>query len=463
MEEINNNKINLFNLLLDQISTPIFYKDEQLVYRYCNDAFLKYIDLPREDVINHTAYDIVSEETALTYTQADQEVLSTHKEHNFQGKIINKNGAEFDFIVHKALVRDSNGNPLGIVGIMEDITKELKQMRRAAQIEKIKDFFLEISGSILEKSSLQELFNFIIEKTIMALENARFGCILVLEDNILKIKASVGYHKEDVERFALPLTHSYQWIRTNGQIKKTIIINNIPEYMGMKEGPVFLENLEGKQVKSSISAPIFLDGKLFGFLNIDSPDNRIFNIYDFEIMEYLRKQLMIALTNFKLYENMVYVSEHDSLTGLKNRRFFEDSLIKLIQKSSRYNEEFYIISLDLDGLKKVNDTLGHLAGDELLRYFSNTLKNEIRSSDIISRTGGDEFSLIFLHANEEDIRKKLNNLLIHFNSNPLIFDGHIITCRYSYGVACFPKDGTTLDELIGNADKRMYENKNRVI
>lgn len=453
----------LIYLLFDEIPLPIFYKDSQLIYRYCNKAYLEYLGLSMDQVINHTSYDIAPEHLAMNYDQTDRAVIEMNKSQYFQTKLVSCNGIEYDFMVHKTLVRDQEGNIIGIVGIMNDITEQLVQMNRSEQIEKIKDFFLEISSSILEKSTLDELFKFILEKTINALDHADFGCILTLEDEILRIVASVGYREEDVKSFKLPLKSSYQWIITNGNINKTIIINDVHEYKQLDNGPFFLDNYEGKRIQSSISAPIILDGKLFGFLNIDSYKNNIFNNQDFKIVEYLRKQLIISLTNFRLYENMLYISEHDSLTGLKNRRYFENELFMLINKSARYNESFFVVCVDLDGLKKVNDTMGHLAGDELIRYFSHNFKKRLRSSDVLSRTGGDEFSCIILYASKQDIIDKMDSLEKYFHDNPLIIEAHAIVCSFSYGISCYPTDGGTLDELIGTADNRMYQNKKRFI
>ncbi|PKM93695.1 MAG: hypothetical protein CVU84_14020 [Firmicutes bacterium HGW-Firmicutes-1] len=450
------------NGLLDEIPMPIFYKDNQLIYRYCNKAFLKYFGLSLEEVIDHTVYDISSEHLAIIYDKADKDLIESKQDQYFQTKVIQQDGTERDVMIHKTPVLDKNAVFCGIVGVMYDITQQLVQTKRVEQIEKIKDFLLEVNNSILEKSGFDDIYDFILEKSINAIDNADFGCILTLgEDNALKIVASVGYLENETKEYRLPLQNSFQWKRTMGNIKDTIIINDVQQYIAQEDGSKFLDNIKGYRVESTISAPIFLEGKLFGFLNIDSHKNNIFSSEDYEIVEYLRKQLIIALTNFRLYEEMIYISQHDSLTGLNNRKYFEDSLMKLIARSSRYKETFIVVTLDLDGLKKVNDTRGHLAGDELIRYFSKNIKNRLRASDIVARIGGDEFAAVILYSSELDIAKKMNKLEEHFLDNPIMLEDDEIVCRFSYGIASFPQEGTTYDELIGLADKRMYDNKKR--
>ncbi|PKM49368.1 MAG: hypothetical protein CVV02_16395 [Firmicutes bacterium HGW-Firmicutes-7] len=464
MKRFDNQHEAMFNkVLLDEVPMPIFYKDTQLIYRYCNKCFLEYFGLSMNEVIGHTVFDIAGKELADVYNESDEALMESKDDQYFQTKVVHQDGTAHDVMIHKTAVLDDDNNFLGIVGVITDITQQLMQTKRVEQIEKIKDFLLEVSNSILEQSSLEDVFGFILEKSISSIDNADFGCILTLDDDdVLKIVASVGYFEEEVQEFRLPLKDSFQWKRTNGNIKETIIIKDVQQYIKQSDRHKFLDNTQGNKVQSFISAPLFLEGKLFGFLNIDSQENSIFSSQDYEIVEYLRKQLIIALTNYKLYENMLYITEHDSLTGLNNRRFFENSLMKLITKSTRYNEHFFVVVLDLDNLKGVNDARGHLAGDELIRYFAKNIKKQLRASDILARTGGDEFIAIMLYGTEQHIINKMKRLEKYFIEHPLIIDAHAIVCSFSYGLACFPSEGTTYDELIGLADSRMYQFKKRL-
>jgi diguanylate cyclase (GGDEF)-like protein len=118
-----------------------------------------------------------------------------------------------------------------------------------------------------------------------------------------------------------------------------------------------------------------------------------------------------------------------------------------------------MVEFDLNGLKAINDTHGHLAGDEVLKYFSYNLSEIIRASDTFARLGGDEFIAIFYTSDHTSIVNKLEDLLVYFKENPIIIEGREILCSFSYGIASFPEDGTSYNELISVADKNMYDYK----
>lgn len=166
------------------------------------------------------------------------------------------------------------------------------------------------------------------------------------------------------------------------------------------------------------------------------------------------------VTDAVLAEQRLFNLAHmDGLTGLPNRSLFLDRLQHAIRLAQRNGEKMAVIFSDLDKFKVVNDTLGHRAGDQLLRDYSRRLADCLRKSDTIGRLGGDEFALIApeLHDAAEAglIARKLLNAL----HSPFKVDGQDIYCSASLGVAVFPDDGTTPEALMLGADKAMYRAK----
>jgi len=460
MADLNNNTLEeaFLKRIYDEIPMPIFYKDIKLCYKYFNKAYLQCFENVAKNMLNKTSDDFADQKNAKLYYQTDIAAINTGEVQCFKTKIINKNQEEVWYDVYKKPIYEDN-SVIGIVGIMKDVTQEVIQTKKAEQMEKMKDYILEISNSLMEKKNIVELFEFILDKTLNLMENANFGSFLELENGILRIKASKGYLDKDAKSFALPLKESYQWAKSKGNIKKTMIINDIHDLSSLMDENVFLKNNKGQPIRSTISAPVFVDNTLFGFLSFDSVKNNTYGIKDYEILEYLRKQINIAITNYKLYEKTIYISEHDTLTGLKNRRYFEDLLVKNIERAKTNDEQFLVISFDLDGLKKINDSLGHLAGDELIRYFSKNLLKMIKEKESLSRTGGDEFLAIIKEETKESFNGKMEALRLFFMEDALIVNSHKIECNFSFGVSSFPEDGETYDLLVGKADDRMYMNK----
>ena len=165
------------------------------------------------------------------------------------------------------------------------------------------------------------------------------------------------------------------------------------------------------------------------------------------------------VTDHKEREEAIYTLAHrDALTGLMNRRRFADEAEKLLVLSRRSRLTSALIYLDLDGFKAVNDTHGHAAGDALLRAVAARLSAHARQSDLLARFGGDEFVVFLFNSAEAQslttARRYQNSLL-----QPFRVRGHALNVRGSFGLAHFPQDGETVDELLSHADEAMYAAK----
>jgi len=147
---------------------------------------------------------------------------------------------------------------------------------------------------------------------------------------------------------------------------------------------------------------------------------------------------------------------HDELTGLPNRSLLRDRLNQAIVQAARQNKQVGLLLLDLDGFKSVNDRLGHAIGDKLLQRVAERLLSCIRGADTACRYGGDEFVILLPEVDGEksaaDVAQKLRAHL----AKPYVVDEHSITATASIGVAVYPSDGSSQNDLIRRADIAMY-------
>ena len=171
-------------------------------------------------------------------------------------------------------------------------------------------------------------------------------------------------------------------------------------------------------------------------------------------------QIALSIASLKLREALKDQSIRDPLTGLYNRRFMHDFLERELLRARRTNRSFAVMFIDLDHFKRFNDSFGHDAGDFVLQSFTKLLTSHFRGSDIICRYGGEEFalvlpdsSLIDAEMRADDLRTKVRQLAISHRETAL----GPITC--SVGIAEFPEDGSTAEELLRVADKCLYEAK----
>lgn len=180
-----------------------------------------------------------------------------------------------------------------------------------------------------------------------------------------------------------------------------------------------------------------------------------------EVFDDLEKALELAeCDNNVVKEKMLHQAEHDALTGLPNRMLVKDRLEQAVARAARNREQLAVMFLDLDHFKRVNDLLGHHAGDQLLRMVSQRLLGAVRISDTVSRLGGDEFLLMLSPVNGESEVRIVAEKLIHAISAPYLFeDGTEINTSVSIGISLFPSGGKTPDELTKSADEAMYHAK----
>lgn len=160
-----------------------------------------------------------------------------------------------------------------------------------------------------------------------------------------------------------------------------------------------------------------------------------------------------------LQERLRDQSTHDALTGLYNRRYLEDTLGRELTSAERHGHPLSVIMGDLDHFKSVNDRYGHLAGDEVLRVFGGLMKQHARGSDIYCRYGGEEFLLVLPQMPEDKAVERAEQLRSAMVATPVLYGETPIMVTASFGVATFPRDGRTGDELITAADNALYAAK----
>ncbi len=179
------------------------------------------------------------------------------------------------------------------------------------------------------------------------------------------------------------------------------------------------------------------------------------------------------ITDRKNSESRIFnLAYFDELTALPNRQLFGQSLVRTIEKAERDEQEFAVLFVDLDRFKRINDTLGHSVGDELLKEVARRLEKCIRATDSISRIesmhdggiqlarlGGDEFVIKLYGIESEDSVSAVAGRIISVLTPPFNCEGHQFVVTPSIGIAMYPQDGTTAEELLMNADSAMYRAK----
>ncbi len=199
-----------------------------------------------------------------------------------------------------------------------------------------------------------------------------------------------------------------------------------------------------------------IGSELLGCLYVGAAKENAFNEEHRNIIETVSYQTAMALKNTRLYEQTQQMALTDGLTGLYTHRLFQEKLVEEVEWASRHNQTVVLVMVDADNFKTFNDTLGHPAGDALLKEIAALLKDKVRSTDIVCRYGGDEFALLLKNTQKDDAIRMCERIREAFQ---LRFGGNEVQVTSSIGLACFPGDADSKADLAQAADDALYVSK----
>ncbi|GAA0182899.1 hypothetical protein SH2C18_51830 [Clostridium sediminicola] len=356
---------------------------------------------------------------------------------------------------------DKNGNKESIYGIIIDISESKEKEENLKKLITLRESVLQIVHSVMDTTNLFTLFDIIVDNALKSIPKGEMGSVLIMDKLGNLTIASYRGNNNITDSFRINVKDSFIYRKNNGDIEKSAMINDVEEMIDVVS-PDIIDASGGLLVGASMSVPIMVKGKVYGFLNIDSKEKGVFSESDLEFLEHLSVQAAIAMEKQMLYERTKKLSRYDELTEVCNRRYFRKIFQNELSRAKRYKEEFSLVLLDLNAFKWVNDTYGHLMGDKVLVKFSDLLKDNFRKSDTIGRIGGDEFVILVLHTKEETVVHKMERLL-HKCKNQIIKVGdRSFSYDFSYGLSCYPRDGLTYNALVDAADEKMYEQKKHI-
>ena len=206
--------------------------------------------------------------------------------------------------------------------------------------------------------------------------------------------------------------------------------------------------------------PLVAKGTSIGLVELMSSSPRTFDATRLELARTMANEAAMALENARLYEDARKLADHDQLTGFFNHRYLHERLGEELVRAQRSKTPLAVMMIDLDGFKLVNDTFGHLFGDRVLAWVAEELKATLRASDVPARYGGDEFAVILPDTDREAAWQAAQRILEALSERAYQSpDRSPVSIGCSIGVAAYPADGRTAQDLIAQADAAMYRVK----
>jgi diguanylate cyclase (GGDEF)-like protein len=257
-----------------------------------------------------------------------------------------------------------------------------------------------------------------------------------------------------------------RWERDNIRFR---IGEGVAGWVARSKQPVLIEDVENddrfvkiarqrRPMSSMIGVPLVVNKRVIGVVSLTTrtQDHR-FNQADLQLAVLLSAHVALALENGRLYE----ISVMDGLTNVYNRRYLTQRLHQEIAYSRRFRHPLTLVMVDIDWFKKINDTYGHQAGDQVLRQVSQLFNRSLREYDVVARYGGEEFALLLPSLEKLSGASVADRLRFHVADAPVRHKDQQISVTASFGVAAFPEDADAADELILRADQALYQAKQR--
>ncbi len=394
--------------MMDLLPQRLYRTDRQGRVTFLNLPLVEDIGLPKEACLGKTARDFYPPELAAKYDSDDQRVLAGETLALVEENIVRATGEKRYVEVTKIPVRDADGRVAGIQGIYWDITDRKRAEERLRQMAQVVENTME--GIIITDTH---------EKIVMI--NRAFTKITGYDEQeaLGQTPRLLKSGRQD--------SHFYQnmWatIRATEHWQGEV-------WNQRKSGEVYPEWL-------SISALKNDQGQVTHYVSVFS-----------DISSLKQSQ-----------EKLHFLAHHDPLTRLPNRLLFNLRLDHSIERAHRYQKSLAVLFFDLDHFKNVNDTLGHAAGDQLLRWMADQLVALTRAEDTVARMGGDEFTMLIEDMERPDDAAIVANKLMNLFRQPIHLHQHEFFISASIGISVYPNDGISAEVLIKNADAAMYQAK----
>ena len=458
------------NSLIENNPLGIVVHNREGRVQLCNEAFANLFLYSREEIVGHILDPLISQPDHIAEANAlTARATSGNSVHEIVSRR-RKDGTALDLDLH-AVTISVDGQTDGAYAIYKDISDQVKTAAQARdhseslnrlvnelQLRTAQMTLLNEMGDLLQCSATSaeahEVVGQIAKRLFLA---STGGALLVFKSSRNLLEEVAGWGTSDVSdpTFAPDAC----WGLRRGQ----------PYWSEYPDGVVICSHLKNPVPASYLCVPLAAQGDTLGVLHIQYDVNKGDNgAEDLETLQESQQRLAVAaggrvalsLASLLLRETLRDQSIRDPLTGLFNRRFMEDTLGRELQRAKRRSLSLVVVFVDLDHFKRFNDIHGHDAGDTVLRSMAGLFQQHFRSEDVVCRYGGEEFAFILPESSAKDAAKRVEELRQVAQRHKIAYKEQLLDAvTLSVGIAAYPENGLTGEELLQAADTCLYESK----
>lgn len=441
--------------LIDRLPDNLWVKDAQSRFVISNRATAEQLGLSGPaDLIGKTDLEIHPPELARRFIEDEQCVIRSGEPMiDREEYVFDASGGKTWVLTTKVPLRDENNEIFGVAGISRDITER----KRA-------DALRDGQAHILQKIALSAPLGEVLEQLVHLIEaqlKGITGSILLLEVDGIRLRHGAAPNLPKAYNEAIDGVRIGPKVGSCGTAayrQEAVVVSDI---MNDPLWEDYQDLAVAHRLRSCWSTPILShQGAVLGTFAMYSSTVRTPTYAESQLIEVATRIAGIAIERQLAEERISFMASHDALTGLPNRTLLNDRVTQAVLYGTRYDRWVAVVFVDLDNFKIINDSLGHSAGDEVLKTVASRMVDCVRTTDTIVRLGGDEFVIVlFDQPKDADAISASVQKIQAAVAQPVRRDGHEFRVTGSFGVAIYPTDGANSEALIANADAAMYRAK----
>jgi diguanylate cyclase (GGDEF)-like protein/PAS domain S-box-containing protein len=441
--------------LIDRLPDNLWVKDVNSRFVIANQVTAARMGFAEPvDLIGKTDLELLAPEIANKFYADEQLIIRSGQPMiDMEECVFGASGEKTWILTTKVPLRNARGEIFGVAGISRDITE-----RRLA------DALREGQAEILEMIAMSAPLEDVLENLVRLIESQLtgiIGSVLLLDETGTRLRHVAAPNLP--EAYVKAIDSSGIGLKS-GSCGPAAFRREAVVVADIMNDPLWVDHKDlaaAHGLRSCWSTPIVSHhGEGLGTFAIYSKSVCEPSDAEARLVDVATRIAGIAIERKLAEDRIHFMVNHDALTGLPNRTLLNDRLSQALLHAQRYDRWVTVLFVDLDNFKFVNDSLGHNAGDELLKTLARRMVGCVRATDTVVRLGGDEFVIVFFDQpkNADVISATVHEIQAAI-AEPIRLEGHDVRVTSSLGVATYPGDGTDAETLLANADAAMYRAK----
>jgi len=449
-----------FRSIAEAAQEWIWEVDADGLYTFCSAAVEVILGYVPEQLIGKSCLDIVA--PSARQNMADLLHSEISEKRGWRGLELHLQHAAggIRWLDSNALpLLDSSGKVLGYRGVARDITDHRSQQQRIARLSRIQAVLSGINSAIVRIRERRELLR---ETCRIAVEQGgfRMAWIGLVEPGAMKATPLVceGFDEGYLREMGAALENRDEDPGPVGwalRRKKMVVVNDIEA----SSQYLFKQQALARGFRSQMAMPLVVEGRAVGVLVLYAAEAGFFDQEELKLLKDLASDISFALDYMGKEEKLTYVSYYDTLTGLANRQLFFDRLAYALRPARAEGRQLAVMIIELQRFKRINDTLGRHAGDQVLKEAATRLQRTVGDAATPARLGGDRFAVVVPNLAGTSMVRWIDDWIVGPLTAPLMIDEIELRTTVKVGIAVFPADAETAESLFVNAEAALKRAK----